>query len=204
MLDQHPVFIALAAERRRELLDNDPFAALGEAAQCELLDGVKQMRELLDYKDQSDRFNDPGRRDEDAGALARSLAAVLKIVDPDKPNERLTKISRIKADLINSLTDFHRGSISDAILELQAFSVTARRIQEAIKGIQRAPPRDNLQQRTRRTKREALELRWLLTDFGVEVNLTAGDARPNPGLVLMGLLADPPAEPEVMRKRLRR
>jgi hypothetical protein len=30
MLDQHPVFMALAAPRRRELLDNEPFVALGE------------------------------------------------------------------------------------------------------------------------------------------------------------------------------
>jgi hypothetical protein len=200
MLHQHPVFIALAAERRRELLDNEPFAALGEAAQCKLLDRVKEMRELLDYKDQSDRFNDPGRRDKDAGRLARSLAAVMKIIDP----ERRSEISSIRADLILGLAEFHRGSISVAIHKLQAFSVTARRIQEVNKRISRASPQDNLQQRTRRTNREALELRWLLTEFGVEVNLTAGDARPNPGLVLMGLLADPPAEPEVMRKRLRR
>jgi hypothetical protein len=61
MLQQHPVFKALAAPRRRELLDNEPFVALGEAAQCELLDRVKLTRELLDYKDQSDWFNDPGR-----------------------------------------------------------------------------------------------------------------------------------------------
>ena len=88
MLDQHPVFIALAAERRRELLDNEPFAALDEAAQCELLDGVKRVRELLDYKDQSDRFNDPGRRDKDAGALARSLATVTKIMSISPPAGR--------------------------------------------------------------------------------------------------------------------
>jgi hypothetical protein len=204
MLDQHQIFTALAAPRKRELLGNEPFAALGEATQCELLDGVKRMRELLDYEDQSDRFNDPRRRDKDATALAPLLAAVLRIIDTHKPDARLSEISRIRADLINSLADLNRDSISDAIDELQAFSVTARRIQEAIKGVQRAPPRDNLQQRTRRTKREARELRWLLMDFGVEVNLTAGDARPNPGLVLLGLLADHPAGPEVMRKRLRR
>jgi hypothetical protein len=204
MLDQHPVFIALAAERRRELLDNEPFAALDEAAQCELLDGVKRVRELLDYKDQSDRFNDPGRRDEDACALARSLAADLKIIDPGKPNGRPSEISRIRADLINGLTDFHQGSISEAIHELQAFSVTARRMQEVIKGIQRAPPQDDLQQRTRRTKREALELHWLLTDAGVEVKMTTPGAGADRGLALLGLLADPPATAEAMRKRLRR
>jgi hypothetical protein len=204
MLDQHPVFMALAAPRRRELLHNEPFVALGEPIQCELLDHVERMRELLDYKDQSDRFNDPRRRDKDAVTLARSLAAVLRLIDPRKPKARLSQISRIRADLINTLADLNRCSISDAIHQLRAFSITAKRIEEAIERIQRAPPKDDLQQRTRRAKREALELHWLLTNVGVEVRRTAGDARPNPGLVLVGLLADPPTSPEVMRKRLRR
>jgi hypothetical protein len=204
MLDQQPVFTKLAVARRRELLNNEPFVALGEVAQCELLDRVKEMREELDYRDQSDRFNDPRRRDKDASALARSLATDLEIVDPNKPNARLSEISRIRADLIYSLSDLHRGSISKAIRELQTFSVRARRIKEAIERIQRAPPRDDLQQRTRRANREASGLHWLLTSFRVEVSRTAGDARPNPGLVLMGLLADPPTSAEVMRKRLRR
>jgi hypothetical protein len=198
---KHPVIVKLGVARRRELLNNESFVALGESAQSELLDRVKGMREELDYRDQSDRFNDPRRRDKDASALARSLATVLKIVDPHKPNARLGAISR---DLIYSLSDLHRGSISKAIRELQTFNVKARRIEEAIKRIQRTPPGDDLQQRTRRANREALGLHWLLTSFRVGVSRTAGDARPNPGLVLMGLLADPPTSPEVMRKRLRR
>jgi hypothetical protein len=202
MLDQHPVFMALAAPRRRELLDNEPFVALGEAAQCELLDHVKRMRALLDYKDQSDRFNDPRRRDKDAGVLARSLAAVLKIIDPYKPDARLSRISRIRADLINSLSDLNRDSIPDAINELKAFTVTARRIEEALKRIPRSP-QDGLQQRTRRNNREAIELLWLLTIFRIEVYRTAGSARSDPGVVLMGLLANPPTSPDVMLKRLR-
>jgi hypothetical protein len=136
--------------------------------------------------------------------LAHLLAAVLRIVDPHKPDARLREISRIRADLINSLSDLNRDSIPDAINELKTFAATARRIEEALKRIPRSP-RDELQQRTRRRKREAFELRWLLKDFDVEVSLTTGDAygRANPGLVLMGLLADAPASPEVMRKRLR-
>jgi hypothetical protein len=204
MLDQHPVFTKLAVARRHELLNNEPFAAFGEAAQCELLDRVKGMREELDYRDQSDRFKDPRRRDKDASALARSLATVLEIVDPNKPNARLSETSRIRADLVYSLSDLHRGSISKAIRELQTFGVKAKRIEEATKRIRRARPRDDLQQRTRRANREALDLHWLLTSFEVKVSRTAGDARPNPGLVLMGLLAAPPTSPEVMRKRLRR
>jgi hypothetical protein len=203
MIDQHPVFMALAAPRRRELLDNEPFVALGEAAQCELLDHVERTRELLDYRDRSDRFNDPRRREKDAGVLARSLAAALKIIDPHKPNARLSEISRIRADLINSLSDLNRDSIPDAINELKAFTVTARRIEEALKRIPHAPPQGDLQQRTRRNNHEALDLLWLLAIFEIRVYRTAESARSDPGLVLMGLLADPPTSADVMSKRLR-
>jgi hypothetical protein len=196
MLDKHPIFIALSAERRRELLANKQFATLGEAAQCSLLDGVKQLREELDYRDQSDRFNDPHRRDKDAGVLARSLAAVLKIIDP----QRLGEISRIRADLIvdlSDLPDLNRDTILDAIRELEAFSATARRIKEAIPRIQRVPE-DDLQQRRRRS-RQALGLYMLCITFEVKVSKSDKD----PGLALMGLLADPPISGGAMRKHLR-
>jgi hypothetical protein len=200
MLDKHPIFIALSAERRRELLANKQFATLGETAQCTLLDGVKQLREELDYRDQSDRFNDPHRRDKNADVLARSLAAVLKIIDPQRPGE----ISRIRADLIIDLSDFsdlNRDTISDAIRELEAFCATARRIEEAISRIQRIQraPDDDLQHRTRRSRREASGLYVLLTTCGVKVSKSDKD----PGLALMGLLADPPISRSAMRKHLR-
>ena len=53
-------------------------------------------------------------------------------------------------------------------------------------------------------RREARLLRWVLADFDIKVKMTTPGERPNHSLVLLGLLADPPAAPEAMLKRLRR
>jgi hypothetical protein len=112
----------------------------------------------------------------------------------------LAKSAGSRADLIidlSDLPDLNRDTISDAIRELEAFCATARRIKEAIPRIQRVLE-DDLQQRRRRSRR-ALGLYMLCTTFGVKVSKSDKD----PGLALMGLLADPPISRGAMRKHLR-
>ena len=197
MLNQHPVFIALATERRRELLSCPDFAALSEGRKVQLLDEVMKVRASLDSDDNLAAFSDQRQRMADAAVLKEALETALTVLGRQR---------QIAVDVIDGLADHHRGydNIGEAMVEMRACEGTMRRMLATVKALE-AEPRDDQQRRTRRMRGEAWLLRWALEAFDVKVALTTPDKHgpANSSLALLGLLADPPASPDAMRKRLR-
>jgi hypothetical protein len=196
MLDHHPVFMKLAVERRRELLGCSNFAALPADRRVQLLDAVEKVRASLARDDELEAFSDQGKRVAEAATLKDALHTALAVLGQQR---------QIVVDMIEGLADCHGGSIDSAMVELRACKETLRRMLAIAESLE-PEPSDGLQRRTRRQKGEARLLRSTLKDFGVEVALTTPDKHgpPNAGLVLMGLLANPPTSPDAIRKRLRR
>jgi hypothetical protein len=92
-------------------------------------------------------------------------------------------------------------------IDLDVIKTLKRAIEPMSKIMERFEPAkdDGGQQRTWFPRREARSLKNLLSYFGLKVSLRTPDVgRPNPGLDLIGLLADPPVSGDVIRYRLRR
>ena len=165
MLDQHPVFMKLAVERGRELLDCSNFAALSADRRVQLLDAVEEVRASLAHDDKLEAFSNQGKRVADAAKLKDALHTALAVLGQQR---------QIVVDLIEGLADCHRGSIDRAMLELRACKETLGRMLAIAESVE-PEPSDDLQRRTRRQKGEARLLRSVLKDFGVKVALTTTD-----------------------------
>jgi hypothetical protein len=210
----HPVLAKLSAANRSALLGHPLYVKLLEPRRTLLLDEVIKVRASLDSEDNLDAFGDQDQRAADGAELKVALSSALTI---------LSRHRLIGVDMIEGLADHRRGSMSEAMRELNAAQKTMSRMLRILDGL---PPRldpsaampppwlnwDDYEPEDPpeypwrpRDKREASLLHSALKDFGVKVSRTTADAeKPDSGLALLGLLADPPASAESMRKRLRR
>jgi hypothetical protein len=186
----HPVLAKLDARRRRALLTNELFAKLDETAQRRLLDCVTEIREELPHKDALDKLRP--QREREIAALKSALAIIL---------ERLSNHDLV--DEINGYlaADSDCDHIDSNVIETLVNAVGP--VAEIMKRFGYAED-DGRQQRTRLPRWEALNLQDLLSVFGIEISRRTPDGCANPGLELIGLLADPPVSDHVILYRLRR
>jgi hypothetical protein len=205
----HPVLAKLIAANRSALLSHPLYVKLPEPRRTLLLDEVMKIRASLDSDDQVDPFSDQEQRVADGEELKVALSSALTI---------LSQHRLIGADMVDGLARYHRGGMLEASRELNAAQKTMGRMLRILDGLPSTPPAwlnwDDYEPEdppewawppAPRDKREAWELHAALKDFGVKVSRTTSDAeKPHSGLALLGLLADPPASAESMRKRLRR
>jgi hypothetical protein len=200
----HPVVAKLSEEHRRELFACLDFAVLSTDRRVQLLDEVIRVRRSLASDDHSDAFSDQKQRVADAAKLTKALTAALAILSP--PHQmvagRVLSPRQIMSDMIDGLADYHRGNnnnnIGEAIGEYRAAEETMRRWLAIAQTVE-AEPRERMS----RKGREARLLRWALADHGVRVIMTTIPVA-HATLVLLGLLADPPASADAMVRRLHR
>jgi hypothetical protein len=206
----HSVLAKLSAANRSALLGHPLYVKLPEPRRTLLLDEVTKIRASLDSDDQVDPFRDQEQRVVDGEELKVALSSALTI---------LSRHRLIEDDMIEGLARYHRGGMLEASRELRAAEKTMNRMLRILDGLPPSKPAAWLNwddyepvdppewawPPAPRDKREAWELHAALKDFGVKVSRTTSDAeKPHSGLALLGLLADPPASAESMRKRLRR
>jgi hypothetical protein len=213
----HPVISRLSAANRSALLGHPLYVKLPEPRRAQLLDEVLKVRESLDNDDKLDAFSDAKERDADAKKLKAGLTMALTV---------LGRHRQINADLIEGLAGYHRGFIDSAMYEKRACMETLRRMLRVLDGLpaeldpfvavpfrpfwlnldELSEPNDPLEYPLRpRDNREAGLLYLVLKDFDMTVSRSTADAeRHDSGLAFLGLLADPVASGEAMRKRLRR
>ena len=171
----HRVVAGLSEINRSALLGHPLYVALPEDRKTQLLDEVLRIRKSLAYDDHVAEFRDQGKRMADVATLKNALNAALTVLG--RPN-------LIAVDMIDGMTDFHRG-----MEDLRAFEAFSRHMLEVIERLS-PEPQDDRQQRTRRQKGEASRLCWMFEDFGMKVSRNARAARKSSsGLALLGLLA---------------
>jgi hypothetical protein len=186
----HPVVAKLGEKRRRELFANPLFAALDEERQRRLLDCVLEIREGVAHKDALDKLRPQRERE-----IAEVKSAIATIC------ERFGN-----KDFSEEIKNYQVADPGCVHISLDAIETLMRAIKPVSEILKRFgyAEGDERQQRTRLPRWEALNLEDLLSVFGVKVNRTTPDGRPNPSLELIGLLADPPVSADVIRYRLRR
>jgi hypothetical protein len=186
----HPVIAKLDEEHRRKLFANPLFTALDEERQRSLLDCVLDIREGLAHKNALDKLCP--QREREVAEVRSAIATIRNYFSDD--------------GLVEEIKDYQAADFDLAHIDLDAIATLMRAIAPVSEIVERFryAEDDGRQQRTRLPRWEARNLEELLSDFGLKVSLRTPDERPNPGLDLIGLLADPPVLGDVVRYRLRR
>jgi hypothetical protein len=185
----HRVIARLDARRQRELRANVFFAALDEVRQRELLDFVAEARAQLARNDALDKLRE--HRPREIAAMKVALATIRELLARDDFTDD------IFFHLANDSESDHvdSGMVKRLMSDAEAMGAFMERFPLAD---------DGCQQRTRLPRWEAYNLFDLLTVvFGMTVSMRTPDGCSNPGLELIGLLADPPVSAEAIRYRLR-
>jgi hypothetical protein len=200
----HPVIAKLGVARRRELFANPHFAALSESLKAQLLDAVLKVRAGLDQQDTLAVVNDPAARSADAADLKVAVTKTLDVLD-----------GPLGSGIVQGLWVYYPEAFYDpnpwahppdpfydAEHEERVCKETLRRILSIVENLRAEPQNAQL----KRNASEASTLRAvLLFKFSIKVTLTTpSPVRPNHGLDLIGLLADPPTTGDGTLKRLQR
>ncbi len=198
----HPVLARLGLARRRELIANPLFAPLPEDRRVQLLDAVLKVRAGLDHQDTL--ADDPAARSANAAELKVAITKTLGILD-----------GPLGSDIVEGLWAYYPEAFYDtnpwahppdpfydAEHEEHVCKETLRRMLWVVENLN-SEPQDV---RLKRKASEASALRAvLLLRFGIKVTMaTPSPVRPNHGLDLIGLLADPPNTGDGILKHLKR
>jgi hypothetical protein len=203
----HPVLAKLSAVRRHELFDNPFFAPLSEPRKAQLLDAVLKLRAALDHQDTHFVVNYAAARSANAAELKGAITKTLDILD-----------GPLGPEIVEGLWPYYPEGyydpnpwahppdpFYDPEHEEHVCKETLRRILWVIENLDAADPRA-WPLRLRRKAREAYTLRAvLICNFRIKVTMeTPTPVRPNHGLDLIGLLADPPSSADGILKHLKR
>ena len=199
----HPVIAKLGPTRWRELSANPYFAALPESRRPDLLDAVLKVRAGLDRQDQRGVV---AARSANATELKGAITKTLDILD-----------GPLGADVVQDLWVYYPEAFYDpnpwahppdpfygADEDERACKATLRRMLWVVEKLEANPREAHLGLRRKASEASALRA-VLLFNFSIKVTMaTPSPARPNHGLDLIGLLADPPNTGDGILKHLQR
>jgi hypothetical protein len=202
----HPVIAKLSPARRRELTDNPVFVTLSESRRAQLFDAVLKVRAGLDQQDELAVVNDPAVRSANSTELKGAITKTLDILD-----------GPLGSDIVEGLWVSYPEAFYDpnpwahppdpfygADEEGHVCKETLRRMLWVVENLEANPREAHLGLRRKASEASALRT-VLLFEFSIKVTMaTPSPARPNPGLDLIGLLADPPNTGDGILKHLQR
>jgi hypothetical protein len=123
----------------RALTGYTAYDGLPSAVQEAFCRGVIRIRERLAKDEESKQYADQEQLMHHSNTLLATLPRVQDVLPAPDPDSDLKGLRVIDAELIDRLANYHGGNLTAAMMELQAFSVTVRRLLEVLPDIEPQP-----------------------------------------------------------------